>query len=164
MVEIPVDPGGYALFLNLTSAQAIQIGRLGRGSFFPGIYVYFGSARGSGGLRSRLGRHLRGGGKSHWHIDALRAVTEVIGFCYITDEQLISRSVSIECQWSQAIAALPNCTIPLNGFGASDCRAGCMAHLIFFWRGKVFEMDSFSGLLAEAIQVPKQAIISKTIS
>lgn len=159
MIELPVDPGSYALFLNLTSPQTLQIGRLGSGFFSPGNYVYFGSARGPGGLRSRLERHLRGDGKPHWHIDTLRAVAEVIGYCFITDDRIISHEIPIECLWSQAFANLPRTSCPLGGFGASDCRAGCPAHLIALSQDEDFELSRYGVLLADAIHAPSQAII-----
>ena len=43
-------------------AQPISIGRLGQQHFPIGDYFYVGSARGAGGLRARVGRHLRGDG------------------------------------------------------------------------------------------------------
>jgi Uri superfamily endonuclease len=44
-------------------------------------------------------------------------------FYTVTDE-------SLECVWSQALAALPGATIPVRGLGSSDCRSGCGAHLV----------------------------------
>ncbi|MBL7161617.1 MAG: GIY-YIG nuclease family protein [Anaerolineales bacterium] len=162
MAVFPADSGSYALFLTLSSPQTLQIGRLGAGFFPPGIYIYFGSARGPGGLRARLGRHLRGGGKSHWHIDALRAVTEVKGFCYITDQKDTSFTTPIECLWSQALAALPDTSVPLPGFGASDCRAGCPAHLIALPVDKKKVLSVYGDILAEVLQVPRKAISRRT--
>lgn len=123
---LPADNGCYVLILQLSRARPITVGRSGKVLFPQGIYLYVGSAFGSGGLRSRVGRHLRGDGRWHWHIDYLRSVADVHGCFYTVADR------SLECEWSQALAALPNATIPVPHFGSSDCRSGCEAHLIAF--------------------------------
>ena len=128
IASIPSDSGAYALWLKLRHSHQIQVGQLGEFTFLAGDYIYLGSARGPGGLRARLGRHLRGNGKIHWHIDYLRTVGDVRGYCYATTNAL--HRLPMECWWSQTLAALPGATIPAEGFGASDCRSGCRAHLI----------------------------------
>ncbi len=163
MSGLPADPGSYALILRLTVSQRLTVGRLGRGYFIPGIYVYFGSARGPGGLRARLGRHIRGGGKSHWHIDALRSVADVCGYCYISSQDTHASTLPIECLWSQAMAALPDSTVPMIKFGASDCRSGCPAHLISLPQGQDFELNKYSALFADAISVPRLKIICQIV-
>ena len=121
---LPTECGSYALHLRLVRSRVPQIGRLGRFTFPAGEYIYVGSALGAGGLRSRVGRHLRGDGKSHWHIDYLRSVARVVNCLYtVSDEPL-------ECVWSQALAALPGATMPVPGLGSSDCRSGCGSHLV----------------------------------
>ena len=60
---LPTERGSYALHLRLARSRVLQIGRLGRFTFPAGEYIYVGSALGAGGLRSRVGRHLRGDGK-----------------------------------------------------------------------------------------------------
>ena len=105
-----------------------MIGRLGSFCLPAGHYFYVGSARGAGGLQARVGRHLRGDGAQHWHIDYVRDVAVVREVFYtVTDRTL-------ECKWSQALAQLPYACIPVPYFGASDCRSGCRAHLIAFPR------------------------------
>lgn len=124
--ELPAAPGGYVLHLVTSSALVLDVGRLGCYPFPGGHYFYAGSARGTGGLQARLGRHLRGDGARHWHIDYLRAAAEVVEVFYtVTDAPL-------ECRWSQALAQLPHTFIPVPHFGAGDCRSGCAAHLIGF--------------------------------
>lgn len=134
--SLPTQPGSYALMLHLPQAQDLAVGRLGRFVLPAGDYIYLGSARGSGGLRARLGRHLRGNGKIRWHIDYLRQVTKVIGFGYILDRRSAAgctpTSDPTECAWSQKLAAQPGSMIPIPAFGASDCHLGCAAHLVFF--------------------------------
>jgi Uri superfamily endonuclease len=93
-----------------------------------GPYLYVGSARGAGGLRARVGRHLLGGGARHWHIDYLRADAEVLGAFYTVTDRML------ECEWSQTLAQLPRAFIPVPHFGSSDCKSGCTAHLIAFPR------------------------------
>ena len=118
------ERGSYVLVLELKRSRVLTIGRLGEVTLSAGVYAYAGSAFGSGGLRSRLGRHLRGDGAKHWHIDTVRAVAEVQNCFYTVSD------TRLECAWSQALAALPDATIPVPGFGSSDCRSGCGAHLI----------------------------------
>ncbi len=126
---LPATLGTYLLHLHLPRPRTLAVGRLGWVCFPAGDYTYVGSALGPGGLRARLGRHLRGGGRPRWHVDALRAVARVKGYCFEVSDQ------SLECRWSQTLAALPEAFIPAPGFGSSDCRSGCAAHLIGFSNG-----------------------------
>jgi Uri superfamily endonuclease len=123
-VSLPDSPGSYVLVLRLTQPLAVDVGSLGRVRLPASDYVYSGSACGPGGLRARVGRHLQGHGRQHWHIDSLR---EHAGICAI---YFATTPVRLECVWSQALAALPGAQIPVRGFGASDCSAGCHAHLV----------------------------------
>lgn len=126
MQILPAFHDIYVLHLFLSRPQALVIGRLGQHHLSAGHYFHVGSAGGAGGLRSRIGRHLRGNGKRYWHIDTLRAAAEVRELLYtVTDTPL-------ECTWSQALARLPEAFIPIPHFGAGDCRSGCAAHLIGF--------------------------------
>jgi Uri superfamily endonuclease len=127
---IPTHPGSYALWLHLSQNQDLTVGRLGRFTFLAGDYLYLGSAHGPGGLRARLGRHLRGDGQSHWHIDSLRAAAQVRGFGYVVQCRDTACCVPTECIWSQNLAALPGVSTPVPDFGASDCTSGCAAHLV----------------------------------
>ncbi len=123
LTSLPAVPGVYALRLVLQNPCQVALGR--RSIALPaGCYLYVGSARGPGGLRARLGRHLSGAGRPHWHIDALRGRAQVVGAYYC------AASVPLECRWAHALLALPGVTAPAPGFGASDCRAGCPAHLL----------------------------------
>ena len=132
MDELPVQAGTYALILELTHNQILDIGQLGKFDFHAGWYVYVGSAHGPGGIRARLGRHLRGAGKTRWHIDYLRIVSTVRGYGYIAVEALPLPNISQECTWVQKLAAETSATLPIPKFGASDCKMGCAAHLIYF--------------------------------
>ena len=130
MDDIPVQPGTYALILELVEPRRLVVGKLGIFDFPTGFYIYLGSARGPGGIRARLGRHLGGVRAPHWHIDYLRAAAKVWGYRFQpnADTNLIPQ----ECEWSQALTQLPGASILIPNFGASDCKAGCLAHLIYF--------------------------------
>ena len=132
IIAIPRQTGTYALHLWLSHPQWVQIGKLGEFNFPPGDYLYIGSALGPGGLQARLRRHLRGEGRHHWHIDWLRAITDVVGFYYLATNS------QNECQWSQALLDCPGASVPAPRFGASDCRnsgQSCAAHLVCFESG-----------------------------
>jgi len=124
---LPPQPGAYALILRLEQPTRLRVGALGEADFPAGVYVYLGNAHGPGGIRARLGRHLRGSSRLRWHVDYLRAVAVPAAWAITTDP---APDLPWECAWSQRLAALPEAWIPLPGFGASDCRYGCPAHLI----------------------------------
>ncbi|MDC7789088.1 GIY-YIG nuclease family protein [Rhodoplanes sp. TEM] len=94
-------------------------GRLA-GTLAPGRYLYCGSARGPGGLRARIARHLRRRKTLRWHVDRLTTRGTVIAVWAVPDGD--------ECALAGALAGLP---VPIPGFGASDCRR-CPSHL-FAW-------------------------------
>ncbi len=144
MDELPIQPGTYALILELSAPQDLQIGRLGRFHFPAGVYVYLGSARGPGGIRARLGRHLRGGTKTRWHIDYLRASARVAGYGFQVQDASQKTAIHLECQWSQEMVKLPSAVTLVKKFGASDCDSGCQAHLVFLsgWE----DIEDFDGL------------------
>jgi Uri superfamily endonuclease len=129
---LPINSGEYILELNLTRLATLQVGQLGKFTFPPGVYLYFGSACGPGGLQARLSRHLLPANtqRLHWHIDYLRAVADVraAGYLAISCQEQAARR--LECLWSQAAASLPGSRVPVPGFGASDCRSSCPAHLL----------------------------------
>lgn len=116
-------PGTYVLVLRSTSRRSVEIGRLGVLHLEPGYYAYVGSALGPGGLRARLGRHVRGPGRVHWHIDYLRALVDPVEAWYCGGPK------RREHRWSGALQASFRAVVPLSGFGASDCR--CDSHLFF---------------------------------
>jgi Uri superfamily endonuclease len=156
--SLPKQTGSYALFVALEAVQHVSIGRLGRAVFNPGIYIYLGSAAGPGGLKARLGRHLRGGGKRHWHIDYLRAVGEAVGFCAVRHQDLDSMSTPVECRWSQALAARLDVSVPFPGFGCSDCKAGCPAHLIAINDIDDFTVERYRQILVDSLGISPDLI------
>jgi Uri superfamily endonuclease len=98
--------------------------RLGKVTLTAGQYAYVGSAHGPGGLRARVGRHLRVQKPRHWHIDYLTAEVPVQHvFALASAERL-------ECTWVARLLGLNGADVPAPGFGSSDCRRGCPAHLL----------------------------------
>ena len=120
---IQPKPGTYALILSCTSNARIQIGHLGTMQLQRGYYVYMGSALGPGGLRTRIAHHQKPSPRPHWHIDYLRAHTRLHSVWLRYDGR------RHEHEWARAMQKVKDATIPLPGFGASDC--SCPSHLYF---------------------------------
>jgi Uri superfamily endonuclease len=141
------EPGAYVLLLELPAAATLDVGRLGRATFEPGCYIYLGSALGPGGVAARLNRHLRTTKRTHWHIDYLAQVARVVaaGAVCAADRR--------ECAWAHALQDLEGASAPVSGFGSSDCRNGCRAHL---WR--LPDALPWSWIEDELTQCPIQAI------
>lgn len=141
------EPGSYLLLLRLDAPAEIQIGKLGRHTFPPGRYAYAGSALGSGGVAGRVNRHLRPDKRLHWHIDHLAEHAPIVGVgaAYGSDRR--------ECRWIKDLGALRGATIPVAGFGSSDCRSGCPAHLV-----RLPDDLTFSWIENELIRCPIQTI------
>ena len=100
-----------------------MVGRLGTLSVRLGYYVYVGSAFGPGGLAARIARHAKRDKKPHWHIDYLTALVSIEELWYTVDKQ------RRECQWADLFSRMHAASVPLAGFGSSDCV--CLAHLCF---------------------------------
>lgn len=115
--------GTYVLLLAASAPVCLPIGKLGTLQGQPGYYLYIGSAFGPGGVHARVAHHRRRTLRPHWHIDSLRAVTTLEEVWYTHD------TVRREHQWAALMAGMPGVTMPLPGFGASDCT--CVTHL--FW-------------------------------
>ena len=124
MVEnrFPPLPGSYLLWLFLPRGVEIEVGRFGCRHFKRGWYFYSGSAFGPGGLRARLGRHLRASERRHWHIDYFKEQARIraVWLC---------RGVNLEHDWSYRLLQLPDAELPVAGFGSSDC--ACPSHLVY---------------------------------
>ena len=118
--------GSYALFFKLSAPLAVRAGRLGEVRLPAGWLIYTGSALGPGGLHARLRRHLAPTKRIHWHIDALSARVRPDFWLALADAK------RRECEWAQRLAAHPAASIPVPGFGSSDCKRGCQSHLIAF--------------------------------
>ena len=117
-------PGTYARILSCVSNACIQLGRLGMMQLQHGYYVYLGSALGPGGLRARIAHHQKLSLRPRWHIDYLRAHTQIhcVWFSYDARRR--------EHQWAGVVEAMSGAKVPLLGFGASDC--DCRSHLYLF--------------------------------
>ncbi len=118
---IPREPGAYLLLIELAAPLVLDIASLGAATLAPGRYAYGGSAYGPGGLKARIGRHLRRDKAQRWHVDRLTAAGRVIGVRALPGAQ--------ECALVCQLLALPGTSVPLPGFGSSDCRS-CPAHLV----------------------------------
>jgi Uri superfamily endonuclease len=118
--DAPSLPGAYILAIEL--AQPLTVALRGKPATIlrPGRYLYCGSARGPGGLKARLGRHMRRGKSVRWHVDLLTEAGGVLGAWAFPG--------GAECELAGALSRLP---APIAGFGSSDC-ARCRAHL-FGW-------------------------------
>lgn len=112
--------GSYALVLRLPFQRIVLVGKLGLVEFPRGHYIYFGSAL--GGLKARVGRHLRQQKKRHWHADYLGAEVPWEYAWQLADGQ------TWECVWASQAVELDEAESPVPGFGSSDCR--CKSHLI----------------------------------
>jgi Uri superfamily endonuclease len=117
--------GAYVLFIDVKEPLSLPVGSFGIESFPAGSYAYVGSAR--RGIASRVARHHRIAeqktGKLHWHIDYLLANPQV----HLTGEAVMEDGV--ECELSLQIAQMKGVIVPIPGFGSSDCKSGCEAHL-----------------------------------
>jgi Uri superfamily endonuclease len=113
--------GTYALILASSSDRLTEIGKLGQLLLQPGYYVYAGSAFGPGGIKARIAHHTRISQRTHWHIDYLRSVLLLDEVWYSYDSE------KREHRWADAFSRLKGATLPIAGFGASDC--SCKSHL-----------------------------------
>ncbi|HIQ06651.1 MAG TPA: GIY-YIG nuclease family protein [Anaerolineae bacterium] len=150
--EYPTGTGTYALLTRLDEPTRLTVGRLGTFTFPAGDYVYVGSAFGPGGLRARLLRHTRPAAakRMHWHVDSLLSVSRLVGMYW---EEGARRS---ECDWVQRLLQLPDAQVPVPGFGSSDCRAGCPAHLLHFPSGISIERIRETMMLLPGLPYPSR--------
>jgi histidyl-tRNA synthetase len=127
------SPGGgaYILVLNIKQNMKLSIGVLGVHTLKRGTYLYIGSAK--SGIGGRVRRHIRlsstksDGGK--WHIDNIlkNSLAEVAAALAFPGAE--------ECAVSAVLASDERTDVPVAGFGSSDCRCGCPAHLYRFCAG-----------------------------
>jgi len=121
--------GTYTLIIFLSKEACLNVGKLGIQKFPRGYYAYTGSALGAGAssLSRRVSRHLRKEKRKLWHVDFLlthenTTVTAVVA------AQINEKA---ECRMNQYIKGR-EATIPVVGFGASDCKEDCGSHLLYF--------------------------------
>jgi Uri superfamily endonuclease len=121
--DIPSVPGAYILLVEIAGPVKLAMGRKPPISLRPGRYLYCGSARGPGGLRARVSRHMRRGKAIRWHIDRLTELGIVAGAWVFPGGS--------ECDLAASLSLLP---MPISGFGSTDCRR-CPTHL-FSWQNE----------------------------
>ncbi len=118
------EPGAYLLAIDLKRRLTLEIASLSRSRrapvLMPGRYVYCGSAYGPGGPMARIARHLKRHKAIRWHVDRLTAAGSVVQTGIVAGGS--------ECALFVGLCALPGISVPLPGFGSSDCR-DCAAHL-----------------------------------
>jgi Uri superfamily endonuclease len=124
------EGGAYALILFCSREGLVQIGKLGPLRLRRGFYAYVGSALGPGGVRARIAHHRKLSLRPHWHIDYLRPYTRLDRIWYSYG------GARREHRWARVLSGLRGASVPIAGFGSSDCR--CKTHLFFFTRGPSF--------------------------
>jgi len=120
--------GTYLLLLECSIKAVLSIGKLGKMVTEPGYYLYVGSAFGPGGIQARINHHIQIAVRPHWHIDYLRTVAG------LADTWCVYGS-RYEHEWAHSLMQSEAATMPLKGFGSSDCN--CAAHLFYFKRKPV---------------------------
>lgn len=120
------DNGLYVFLLRLKSPSTLTVGALGEHYFPAGWYLYTGSARRH--LSRRVERHWRVKATRRWHVDYLSTAldSEPVGAVVVPATAGLT-----ECMLNRTVGTLVGNQAPIPGFGASDCRAGCPAHLFF---------------------------------
>ncbi len=120
------DGGLYVFLMRLREFQQLEIGALGSHNFPPGWYLYVGSARRN--LAKRVERHWSLKKNVRWHIDHLSTApdSEPVGAVVIPTSADLA-----ECDLNRSIGHMFGDQNIVPGFGASDCQAGCPAHLWF---------------------------------
>ena len=138
--------GTYILVLHLPRDSAFTVGKLGHHSLPAGFYAYAGSALGAGGLRGRLGHHLRPVRRPRWHLDYLRrgALATAIWWS--------AAGVCREHAWAGLLRQLPGANLIVPRFGASDCH--CASHLFHYLEPPSFTL--FRALATE--RFPDEAV------
>ncbi len=119
--SLPAGPGAYLLLMTIAQPLSLRIRTLTPVVLPPGLYVYAGNARGRGGIRARVKRHLRRGKSPNWHVDRLTEAAEAM--------LAIAFAGGHECTLVQALLARPRFQAGVPGFGSTDCRV-CPAHLL----------------------------------
>lgn len=120
MSDLPNASGAYILLIDLDRPLALDIPTLAPATLPPGRYAYCGSARGPGGIRARVGRHLKSDKRPHWHIDRLTGPGRIASAQAYPDGN--------ECTLFARLLNHPGVTVPVPGFGSTDCRR-CASHL-----------------------------------
>ncbi|PTW58762.1 Uri superfamily endonuclease [Breoghania corrubedonensis] len=125
VAHLPDGPGSYVLLIRLPRRLPLDMPRLGNPVLSRGWYAYCGSAHGPGGIRARVSRHMRREKTLRWHVDRLTIAAGEVRAAAFADRG--------ECD---LVATLMQAgfTVPVSGFGSTDCRV-CPAHLLR-WPGQ----------------------------
>ncbi len=126
--ELP-KRGVYTLVIRVEAPMEFRAGRLGKTRLEPGFYLYTGSGLGKGalGLRGRVKRHLGARKRTFWHIDYLLGQPQASVAAVVASPSLNKE----ECRVNRALMGALRAEAPVKGFGSSDCRSGCPAHLLY---------------------------------
>ena len=116
--NIPVLPGAYVIAIDLARPLQIKLRNRPSEALPAGRYLYCGSAKGPGGLRARIARHMRRGKPRRWHVDLLTEAGRVLAAWTIVEGD--------ECRLIAALACLRT---PIDGFGSGVCQT-CRSHLL----------------------------------
>jgi len=145
---LPVK-GVYTLMILLNEKTQVKMHKLGCFTLRKGYYAYTGSALGdrATSLRRRVARHLKKEKVMHWHIDFLLTNKNATVATVVAAESSVNR----ECQINNLIKNIEGATVPVVGFGASDCKQKCRSHLIFLGEKGVKEkiVDIYSHLFGD---------------
>jgi Uri superfamily endonuclease len=113
--------------------------------------VYIGSAFGPGGVQARVAHHCQPPRRPHWHIDYVKSALQLEEIWWTHDP------VRREHQWAATVQRMHGASIPLQGFGASDC--ACDAHLYFLARP-----PSFSAFCRRLQREAREVSLDKTVT
>jgi Uri superfamily endonuclease len=116
--DVPPLAGAYVLSVLLDTPIKVRIAGRVVVTLPAGRYLYCGSAKGPGGLRARLSRHMRRHKTLRWHIDQITSRGRVLGAWVAPGGN--------ECE---LVGRLSRLRTPIPGFGSSDC-ARCRSHLL----------------------------------
>jgi Uri superfamily endonuclease/alpha/beta superfamily hydrolase len=138
--------GAYQLLLairNRIPPYGFRGNRNFRKSLEPGYYIYSGS--GGNSLESRIGRHLKmsgsgpltknnrlhtkGNKRFNWHIDRLLSNPGTLVISAARFHSLRWPGID-EHRLANMASNLPGAFHPDPGFGSSDCKVGCVSHLV----------------------------------
>lgn len=131
----------YMIQCFLPEDQEITIGKLGTFCFLPGHYVYVGSAKRS--ICARVERHLKKEKKLRWHFDYFRPFVQV-------EKVMTFPGETGECGLFHHLLSEKKGTIPVKGFGSSDCK--CEAHLFYY------RLDTFTPMIPPNAEIRKLPI------
>jgi len=123
--RLPKQIGNYVIGGYSAQPFSLVMKKFGLLELPAGYYLYCGSAHGPGGLRSRVGRHLERQTRKFWHYDHLKSYLDPKRVWWQVNP------ANFECATAQFLFGLAGASCVVKGFGASDCREGCISHLVY---------------------------------